>query len=133
MKKILNIVISVLIYMWLLPQNIVGLIVFIYYRPKKLKKQGFVTYYNFSSPLGSISLGKYIFLCDSHWGDDLVEKHEYGHFIQGLYLSWFYLLVIGLPSLIWAGVFAEYRLAKNVSYYSFYTEKWADYLSKIKR
>ena len=56
-------------------------------------------------------------------------KHEYGHCKQSLYLGWFYLLVIGLPSLIWAW---QYKAIQG-SYYRFYTERWADRLGGVER
>lgn len=55
-------------------------------------------------------------------------KHEYGHTRQSKYLGPFYLLVIGLPSLLWASCGKEYRQKHNKSYYSFYTERWANKL-----
>lgn len=60
-------------------------------------------------------------------------KHEYGHTIQSKYLGPLYLLVIGLPSIIWAGCFDSYREKHNKSYYDFYTESWADKLGGVNR
>lgn len=57
-------------------------------------------------------------------------NHEWGHTRQSMYLGWLYLLAIGLPSLLWAFV---YDSGWNVSYYDFYTEKWADKLGGVKR
>ena len=54
--------------------------------------------------------------------------HEYGHSIQSKILGPLYLLVIGLPSIIWAGLFEKYRNKHKISYYSFFTEKWANKL-----
>ena len=87
-------------------------------------------YYS-SKMRGGISLGQYIIVNDKYKdykGD--TEKHEYGHYLQSRYLGPLYLLVIGLPSLLWAAWWNERR---GVSYYSFYTEKWADRLGKVKR
>jgi hypothetical protein len=66
------------------------------------------------------------------WKLDYIA-HEYGHTIQSHKLGLVYLLVIGLPSLIWAGCFEKYRKKHGVSYYSFYTEKWADKLGGVER
>ena len=55
-------------------------------------------------------------------------KHEYGHSIQSKYLGWFYLLIIGIPSMIWNACCKAYRKKNGVSYYSFYTERWANIL-----
>jgi hypothetical protein len=78
-----------------------------------------------------LSLGRYIFVPFD--ADSKYIKHEYGHSIQSKYLGWFYLLVIGLPSLIWCGCFDKYRAKHGISYYDFYTEKWADKLGGVNR
>ena len=86
---------------------------------------------------GGMSLSTHIFLPFNELSGSQFEenyiRHEYGHTIQSKYLGWFYLLIIGLPSLIWAGCFEGYRQKKKISYYSFYTEKWADRLGGVKR
>lgn len=79
------------------------------------------------SMLGGISLGKYIII--SQWFSEREVKHEYGHCRQSKMLGWFYLIVIGLPSIIWAWL---YRGEKE-GYYKFYTEKWADRLGEVER
>lgn len=119
---------KILLWLWCLPQNLVGLIV---KHVTKAEHKG--NHYRFSIECGSISLGEYIFLCPYHWRDITVLKHENGHRIQSRMLGWLYLPLIGLPSLIWAGCFEWYRKKYNVSYYSFYTEAWADRLAGISR
>ena len=80
---------------------------------------------------GGLSLGRYIILNDKYKDyKGNTEKHELGHCYQSVYLGPLYLLVIGLPSLLWA---AWWNGSRGVSYYSFYTEKWADRLGKVKR
>lgn len=131
---------------WQLPQNALGAIV-----KKVCKAEPCTTYKDadvyYWRVAGGMSLGKYIFVpFDTDglmWYDDNryyrsdyakeFIKHEYGHTIQSKYLGWFYLLVIGLPSLIWAQCFAGYRQKHNVSYYDFYTESWADKLGGVER
>ena len=71
-------------------------------------------------------------ILDSCWHLNYV-RHESGHSIQSKYLGPFYLLIIGLPSIIWAGCFSGYRQKHNISYYSFYTERSADKLGGVKR
>lgn len=78
---------------------------------------------------GAISLGA-IIIC-FYTPDEETVKHEFGHCIQSLILGPLFLLVIGLPSIIWAGCFDKYREKHNISYYSFYTEKWANKLGGI--
>ena len=135
---------------WELPQNTLGAIV-----KKVCKAQPLRCYANYKDANvyswnipGGISLGKYIFVpftfngigYSSINGDyapiryvDNFIKHEYGHTVQSKYLGWFYLLVIGAPSLIWAQCFEEYRQKTGKSYYDFYTEKWANKLGGVER
>lgn len=123
--------------LWQLPQNFIGLLI------KLIGKTSLYTTYKEAKIYtwklgGGISLGQYIFTpfknenVESFYVQQYI-KHEYGHCIQSQYLGWFYLLVIGLPSLIWAQCFNGYRKKNGVSYYSFYTEKWADQLGNVDR
>lgn len=59
-----------------------------------------------------------------------LKVHEYGHTIQSLLLGPFYLLVIGIPSMVWFHVpqLQKLRIQKQISYSAFYTECWADWL-----
>ena len=75
--------------------------------------------------MGGLSLGEYIFLNNNRVAS---IKHEYGHSIQSKYLGPLYLLVIGIPSLIWA-IFGK----RGDAYYAFYTERWADKLGGVDR
>lgn len=63
---------------------------------------------------------------------DFTLMHEYGHTIQSIILGPLFLPVIGLPSLLWAWlpVFRKYRERWSVSYYSLYTERWANFLGE---
>lgn len=119
---------NIFIWIWCFPQMLAGLVL------KKItnaKKVG--NHYEYNVRSGSISIGKYIFLCPSHWEDKITLQHEYGHTKQSLYLGWLYLFVIGIPSFVWASCFGWYRKKNNISYYDFYTEKWADKLAGIDR
>lgn len=64
--------------------------------------------------------------------DERLLVHEYGHTVQSLVLGPAYLLVIGLPSLAWmkAPRLARKRREAGMSYYSFYTERWANSLGE---
>lgn len=119
---------DILLWLWCLPQNIVGLIVMFF---TKAKRNG--DHYEFNIECGSVSLGEYIFLCPDHRGNEEVLRHEQGHRTQSRMLGWLYLPCIALESAIWAGCFGWYRKKYHVSYYSFYTERWADKLAGITR
>ena len=109
-----------ILYLWQLPQNLLGLFLTLF-----SKRVG----NHYVWPIGgSVSLGRYVIV--SRWAGDFTFKHEQGHQKQSLYLGWLYLVVIGLPSFIWATL-KTVGLFKDVSYFSFYTEKWANKLSGL--
>ena len=120
-------------WIWGLPQNLVGLAIFlIFLRRRHFCYQGsVVTIWPFKQ--GSMSMGMFLFL---HPGwtpkDHQLLAHEYGHTIQSLLLGPLYLLVIGLPSLAWAGLpaFQTLRRRRKLPYSAFYPEKWADHNGK---
>lgn len=124
-------------FVWKFPQNMTGLIV-----KKIFKAKPYTTYKDANvytwKLKGGVSLGKYIFVPfekedPTSYAVQQYIKHEYGHTVQSKYLGWFYLLVIGLPSIVWAGCFKWYRKKTGKSYYWFYTEKWADKLGGVER
>lgn len=83
--------------------------------------------------MGSVSLGDFIIIGETA-DMALTLRHERGHQKQSRILGWFYLPVIGLPSLIWCSLYTISKtLQKRYSYYDFYTEKLADHIAKIER
>ena len=138
MKTIKNI----LLYIWQLPQNIIGGLVLLFcklcygineciYYDWTLGIENKYKYYVCKKFSGGISLGNHIIVSSDYW---LTVKHEIGHQKQSSYLGPLYLFVIGIPSIIWAGLYGTklFPYTKN-EYYKFYTEKWADELSNIIR
>ena len=127
---------DVLLYIWQLPQNLLGLFV-IWFSKASLKENYCLGLFYYSTRMCfGVSLGKYIIIHDNPRYNDL--KHEHGHQIQSLRLGWLYLLVIGLPSALgnlWDQIFhknwANY-LRENW-YYSLPWEKNADYLGRVNR
>ena len=87
---------------------------------------------------GSMGMGMFIFagrqlplrdLNDEQPGtfEEHILSHEYGHTVQSAILGPFYLLFIGLPSIIWCNfkpVARRWQSGKK-DYESFYPEKWA--------
>lgn len=116
---------KILLYLWQLPQNLLGLIVKSVTRTEK----EFAGYYYWRFKSG-LSLGKYIFINEK--ARVTTAKHEEGHQKQSQKLGPLYLLVIGLPSFVWACL-KTIGLFKKTSYYNFYTERWADKLAGIER
>lgn len=93
----------------------------------------------------SVSLGMFVFvtsepyfyekLKSDYTKDELSYRllvHEYGHTIQSPILGPLYLIVIGIPSTLWG--FLPYtnrmRREKKISYFSFFTERWANELGE---
>lgn len=84
-----------------------------------------------SKPMdGGISMGPYIIL-DFSDCREINIRHEYGHCRQSKMLGPFYLLVIGLPSLI--HLLIRRKMRHKCDYYHFYTEAWADKLGGVTR
>lgn len=119
---------KLLIWAWCFPQMLAGFIL-----SKVTKAEKHKDHYRYNITHGSVSLGEYVFLCPLHWKNERILKHELGHVKQSRLLGWLYLIIIGLPSIIWAGCFQKYRNKHKVDYYSFYTEKWADSLGGVNK
>ena len=92
----------------------------------------------------SVSLGMFVFVTSNPRKDKRVENkipdeelsqrllvHEYGHTIQSLIFGPLYLIVMGIPSTLW-GFLPSYQKKRNsgVSYFSFFTERFANYLGE---
>ncbi len=127
--------ISFLLYLWQLPQNIVGLILRLIYPgndTEVIKGGCSVTVRRATGMHGGISLGQYVII--SQWSGGNTVNHELGHCLQSQYLGWLYLIVIGLPSIVWAMLHSYVKYFHDKwSYYDFYTEKWADELGGVVR
>ena len=142
MKKFLNILKEAAKYIWQLPQNLLGLILIAFYRPerKHVLDNGVEVHYA-TRMKGGISLGKYSIVNTCHYRKDVNEslkrdtvRHEaIGHAKQSLMFGPLYLLVIGLSSIVWAGIYGSLVPYTRNGYYTFWTEKWADKLAGIKR
>ena len=123
---------KVLLYLWQLPQNILGLLVIFFTKSVYYESGCWVTPdYRFG-----VSLGNYIIFGGRV--DEISLKHEQGHQKQSLYLDWLYLLIIGLPSAI--GNIYDRIAHKNWSYkererwyYAQPWEAWADRLGGVAR
>lgn len=80
-----------------------------------------------------LSLGLFIFVPENIEINKkyYIYKHEYGHTIQSLILGPLYLLIIGLPSLIWSKLYHNNMTRNNKNnYYDFFTERSANYFGK---
>lgn len=119
-------ILSVLLYIWQLPQNLLGEILALCYGARRGRGYRDVRLHYSGSISGGISLGRHIILNDHYRYDDKEKMHEWGHTRQSLMLGWLYLAVIGVPSILWAS-------RPRRDYFSFWTERWADRLGGVKR
>ncbi len=93
----------------------------------------------------SVSLGLFVFvtgepffyekLKDRYTKEEMLSRllvHEYGHAVQSLILGPLYLIAMGIPSTLWGFLpsCARKRKEKQISYFSFFTEKWANALGE---
>ena len=117
---------------WGIVQNIAGLAVFLVNIRRKhyIYRKCVVTEWN--SPDSSMGLGMFIFLGKCDVNDPAVLAHEYGHTVQSMILGPFYLFVIAFPSLFWANSrhMQNRRRTRNISYYRFYPERWANHIAR---
>lgn len=113
----------------------------------KYKKQTlFLSWSNYywKNVPSSISLGLFAFTTTNPMKDQRIKNripdkelskrllvHEYGHTIQSLIFGPLYLIVMGIPSTLWGFLpYFQNKRNKGVSYFSFFTEKFANYLGE---
>lgn len=117
-------------WIWGFPQNLIGLLLCIRLKkyPKRQYNGNIVSVWDKST---SLSLGMFLFLTPN--ADEWLVKHECGHSLQSMQIGPFYLVVIGIPSFLWCNLpfLQHYRKKKNISYYAFFTERWANHLMQI--
>lgn len=122
--------ISFLMYLHQLPQNLLGFALYLYYQGyEEMRQVGYNDVVVVKSPKmrGGISLGQYVIV--SRDANLETIYHELGHCKQSQILGWLYLIVIGLPSIIWAALYGIQEIRDRWSYYDFYTERWANELA----
>lgn len=131
-----NLFLEIVYWTWCLPQTLLGLIVKLIFKGKEhvvIAGDGDYFIYEYNCKGGSISLGKYVLLSQAAKNDIKTIKHELGHQKQSFILGPLYLLVIGIPSIIWCKVIWPMKCKKYgyYNYYWFWTEKWADKLGGV--
>lgn len=125
--------IKILRWIWEFPQCLLGHMLTNFYDVEYKETYNGIDVYAGDFP-GGISLGQYILMSETSYKDKRArtKKHEYGHSIQSLYLGPLYLIVVGLPSILWAGAIHPF-VKDEISYYEVYPEKWADQLGGVNR
>jgi len=129
---------------WGLLQSLIGAVVFLLCRGCNHYRYHGAVVTCWKNP-SSVSLGMFVFLTeDPYFAEKLSDHytkeelsrrllvHEYGHTIQSLILGPLYLIVMGIPSTLWGFLPAASRLRKEkqVSYFAFFTERWANALGE---
>ena len=121
---------------WQLPQNLIGSLY------KEFISKDIITRINYDASIyecyltrggGGLTLGRFIFV-NQHF-TDLEETilHEIGHVKQSRILEPLYLIIIGIPSISWAGLRRLIPTLKKINYYWFYTENWANKLMGLNK
>ncbi|MCL2630503.1 MAG: hypothetical protein FWD49_03130 [Firmicutes bacterium] len=139
MKKLFKALLLILFYIinftWGILQNLLGLVFLIKYR--KCRKERYyntlLTYHE--EGWGGISLGIFLFIGAKHneaW-QTKARPHELGHTIQSLILGPLFLIIIGLPSVIWCNFCVKvWRNPENnnAKYDDFYPERNANWIGE---
>lgn len=131
MAKLAKLIGTIILVIWQLPQAAVGFFVRLFTGAQRWDEAS-VEYDRriFTWRLTSgISLSTYYIIVNQN-ADSNTIKHKKGHTIQSLILGPLYLIVVGLPSIIWVRLIHKHT---NKSYYWFYTEAWADKLGGVTR
>ena len=117
---------KVILWIWQLPQNILGLILSLT-ACGRARFDSYTVYYTKAIP-ASVCLGHYLLLTRE---DSVTLMHEYGHHKQSLMFGWLYLIVVGIPS-VCRNIYdriahRKWDYAKRVKwYYGSFPEKQAD-------
>ena len=123
-------------YIWQLPQNLLGMLY------KDCISDNIITRVNCDDTDyecyltrygGGVTLGRYIFVNQNYTDLSNVILHEIGHTKQSRILGPLYLIIIGIPSISWAGLRRLIPTLKKINYYWFYTESIANKLMGLNK
>ncbi len=124
-------------WIWGLPQNLAGLLFLLWLGRQRHEQYhgAVITYVTGHSQLarrGCASLGMFIFMSAELSLEQrrMIRVHEYGHCIQSLLFGPLYLLLVGLPSLLWAAQYGARHRTKGIAYTSRYPENQANNLGR---
>lgn len=134
----------VLLWIWQLLQNVIGLI-FIAVTKATVRSRvidGETTIYYVARRLNhtwsGVSLGNYIIFSVDAFADETSLRHEHGHQIQSLYFGPLYLLIVGLPSFV-RNIYDRFThygwtyLQRVYWYYNAWPENQADRFGNVHR
>jgi hypothetical protein len=140
MKEITKFLVPALLFIWELPQNLMGMLVFGVMKISRkivLVEPDSYRYFIETSNTG-VSLGLFVFWTPSgnrfeHNVNDC-RMHEYGHSKQSVMLGPFYLLFVGIPSLsrvLYSKWYRKKHGHKWANYFNGFPENWADILGGV--
>ena len=118
-------------YIWQLPQNLLGALY------KECIIDNIITRVNYNAEDyecyltrngGGITLGRFIFVNQKFIDLEETILHEIGHTKQSKILGPLYLIIIGLPSILWAILRRFIPILRKLDYNWLYTESWANKL-----
>lgn len=131
---------TAILFMWELPQNIVGALLLFILKYKKqvtgIEKESHLRFIE-TKKLG-VSLGWFIFWSPS--GNRFVQytndcrMHEYGHARQSVMLGPLYLLIVGIPSVsrvIYSRLYFKKHGLHWKNYFAGFPENWANKLGGV--
>lgn len=120
------------LWIWQLPQNLVGLLFLLFIQGEVKHKLGSIKFYYANTFPGGITLGEYVIVGTKK---EKTVRHEFGHVKQSRILGPLYLPVIGLPSVIHAGINGIINCCEKspYGYYHLYTEAWANKLGGLNK
>lgn len=127
-ESVLHAFVQGLLFIWQLPQNLVGLLYMLFLSKEKcIFTQRGVRFYIAPTMMGGVSLGMFVFISDNSAYNQACYDHEFGHCRQSRILGPLYLLTVGLCS----GLHCVFHNSINGSYYDFWTERWANKLGGV--
>ena len=127
----------ILLWMWQFPQHLLAMVIKFLLKPVSSEYYNGCKIFRVKQKYVGVSLGRYIFLSANYKLPTIM--HEYGHSVQSRWLGPLYLVVIGIPSLLFC--YLQDRLFHNgwdmekriKWYYEQPTEKSADKLGGVNR
>lgn len=121
MKKFLEIVKFIGLFLWQLPQNIIALVMMPFLGKLRLVKYDKYCFaFEGKKMSGGITLGSFIFLSPYCAKRETTIAHEYGHVVDSHRMGLLFLFIVGLPSIL--------NAAFNFTscYYDWYPERLAN-------
>lgn len=119
---------------WGLPQTLAGLAMALKYRRCPRKRVGGAVATLHDGDWGGVSLGMFIFVPGGlrPEREAALLSHEYGHTFQSALLGPLYLLLVGVPSFLWANLprNERKRAVRHIPYEAHYPENWAEALGR---